>query len=351
MIDSLQNGGTERQLCELMSHLDRAKFNPYVCTLKESGKAIPEVDVPVLELDYKSFLSPSIFPLLRRIIVFIRQNEIDIIQTFFQDPFLVAALTKPFHKAKLVGSFRDLGFWRNRVETFKMRLAYPFFSSFIANSEAVKRHFSKVDSIPSDKISVIYNGIDLERVPDPIEASPADSFVVGVVANCNREVKRIDDFIKAAAFIKKEEPGAQFVVVGDGRLRPDLEKLSVNLGINESVNFVGRVSNPLDFISRFHVGVICSESEGFCNAIIEYMACGVPVVATSVGGNTEIVKNDVNGYLSNFGDIESISSSVLLILRNRLLRDRLSIECRKLINEKYSLDCMVSSYQNYYSII
>ncbi len=314
MIDSLQYGGTEKQLYELINGLDRSEFCPYVCTLKQSSRIAEEIDVPVLQLPYKSFLHPSVFFVLQKLSAFIRENNIDIVQTFFQDPFLLAALSKPFHKAKLVGSFRDLGFWRTRSETLKMRLSYPFFTGFIANSQAVKRHFVETDGIAEEKIKVIYNGINLKSVSQLPCRDRESMPIVGIVANCNRPVKRVDDFIRAAALVHKQWPDVRFQVVGDGNLRPELETLCATLGIREYVEFVGNVPNPLDYIRQFTVGVITSETEGFCNAILEYMACGVPVVATNTGGNPELVEDKVNGYLFAVKDVNMLSEKIGLIL-------------------------------------
>jgi glycosyltransferase involved in cell wall biosynthesis len=350
LIDSLQNGGTEKQLFELINHLDRDRFIPYICTLKSSGKILTELDATIIELNFCSFVNLSIYSVLKRLVSFIRNNDIDIVQTFFQDPFFLAALSKPFHKAKLVGSFRDLGFWRTRVESLKMRLAYPFFSGFIANSKAVKDHFVKIDGIHPDKIRVIYNGINLQAIP-PLWDKKNKPAIVGIVANCNRKVKRVDDFIHAAALICQDMPNTHFMVVGDGHLRQQLEDLSTTLGLGERIDFVGNVPNPLDYINRFTVGVITSETEGFCNAILEYMACGVPVVTTDAGGNPELVTNDENGYLVAVGDIESIAQKVINLLRNLNIASDFRIKNLDRVKASLTVDRMIDGTQSFYETL
>jgi glycosyltransferase involved in cell wall biosynthesis len=230
----------------------------------------------------------------------------------------------------------------------KMRLAYPFFSGFIANSEAVKKHFVDVDGIIPDKISVIYNGINIEPVPQPYEYEPADGYVVGIVANCNRRVKRVEDFIKAAALLTKKIDDLKFVVVGDGSLRPQLESLCSTLGILNKVSFVGNVPNPIDYILRFNVGVITSETEGFCNAILEYMVCGVPVVATNTGGNPELVNDGENGFLVDVGDVYGMCEKIMCILQDsakcRIMRNNNMIK----VTTMYGIDRFSEAHENYY---
>lgn len=352
IIDNLGHGGTERQLMELIRGLDRDRFRPHLCTLKPSTALYDELDIPKITLDFVSFLHPSIFGNLLTLYRFIRKNRISIIQTFFQDSFLLAAIIKPFHKAKMIGSFRDLGFWRTPSESLKMRLAYPFFDGFIANSRAVKEHFAQVDGISRAKIVVIYNGFDMSSLPcDLAHPKSADHPIVGIVANLNRTVKRVDDFIHAAALVHKKLPHVRFVVIGDGHLRDDLEDLTNYLGLKDNIQFAGRINNPLGVISTFNVGVITSETEGFCNAIIEYMACRVPVVATDGGGNRELVINQSNGFLVPVGDYRDIADKVLKLLVDENLASYLGGNGLETVKNSFTIDGMVTCYDNLYNSI
>jgi glycosyltransferase involved in cell wall biosynthesis len=349
LIDSLQIGGTEMQLVRLIKSIDRKRFHPHICTFKKPGNLFEGMDVPVEVLDFQSFSHPSILLLAAKLSNYIRKHKIQIVQTFFQDPFLLAAMVKPFSRIKLIGSFRDMGFWCTRIEAFKMSLAYPFFSGFIANSQAVKNHFVQVNGLPPEKIEVIYNGVDTNNIsPEVPGRRGGRAHLIGIVANCNREVKRVDDFIQAAALVHHNYPETRFMVVGDGHLRPGLEVLSRSLDLTEALTFVGSVENPLELISRFDVGVITSESEGFCNAILEYMACGVPVVATDSGGNNELVTEGENGFLVPVGDVEMLANRIENLLNNNDLWLKNSQTNRDKINLNFTLSKMVENYQNAY---
>ena len=187
LIDKLSLGGTEKQLVQLIQNIDRQRYQPHVCTLYKSTLDILDGDVPNFSLDFVSFNHLTIMGVITKLVSYIRRNRIRIVQSFFQDPTMIAALSSPFHKAHLVGSFRDLGFWRNRKETLKMRLAYRAYSGFIANSMAVKTHFVNTDGIDPAMVEVIYNGTDkVERGkckrPPMRDGAP----LVGIVANLNR---------------------------------------------------------------------------------------------------------------------------------------------------------------------
>jgi glycosyltransferase involved in cell wall biosynthesis len=233
-----------------------------------------------------------------------------------------------------------------------MRMAYPFFAGFIANSHAVKDHFVQVDGIRPDKFEVIYNGIDLNSVRprDPHEFDNRPP-VVGIVANLNRPVKRVQDFIQAAAMVHLLCPKVRFVVVGEGHLRGLLEELGDALGLKNCLTFTGRLENPLEVVRSFQVGVITSETEGFCNAIVEYMACGVPVVATAVGGNPHLVRDGENGFLVSIAHPEEIAGKIMLLLRSPEMRARMGSVNREKIASEFTATRMVRTHETYYGTL
>jgi glycosyltransferase involved in cell wall biosynthesis len=349
IIDSLTHGGTEKQLVQLIQQLDTVNYRPHICTLKVSESIYNELQMPKVCLNFQSFLRPSIFWTILTLVSFMRQHKIDIVQTFFQDPFLLAAMIKPFSRARLVGAFRDLGFWRTPAETWKMRLAYPLFDGFIANSQAVKKHFCDMDEITPHRIEVVYNGIDLAAVAKNRASSRnTENPVIGIVANLNRPVKRVQDFIEAAAIVHQRHPDMRFVVIGDGPLRKDLEELAKQLGLDEVLAFTGRVANPLEYVATFSIGVITSETEGLCNAILEYMACGVPTVATDAGGNSELLQDGITGFLYPVSQIEDLADLLGRLINQPELRDKMGRAARKAVEEIFSSRVMVMNHQLFY---
>lgn len=349
LIDRMALGGTEGQLRILMHGLDEQRFQPHLCTINTNNN----INIPWLHLPFKSFYHPSLLSCLGKLADYIKKNNIHIVQTFFQDPTALAALSRPMHRAKLIGSFRDLGFWRNFQESLKMRMAYPFFDGFIANSNAVKDNFIAIDHIPSSKIKVIHNGISNDFLDsnccfgDNLESAP----LVGIVANFNREVKRIDDFIMAASLVKQQHSLARFIIVGEGRLRGQLEGLRHSLGLDNALTFTGRLNNPLGVIKQMTVGVNTSETEGFSNAILEYMACGVPVVATNNRGNAELVRNGENGFLVPVGDVSAIAERISILLDDKKIRQSIRANNIQRIRSEFSWEKMVQAHEAFYEQI
>lgn len=343
-IDSMAPGGTEKQLAALIQGLDRTRFEPLICTLKPSKIALAELKCQALELSLESFAAPSLFRCLRNLRRFIREQKVDIVQTFFRDSTLVglcATLGTPVRAR--IASFRDLGFWHSPREAWPLRLAYRHFDGFTANARAVAARAHTVDGIPLGKIEVIYNGV---RIPLPSASLIGDPPVVGIVANLNRPVKRVDLFLEAANLIRREVPSARFVIVGDGPLRAALSSQAERL--NLSVRFVGEVPDAAIHVSSFDVGVVSSDSEGLSNSILEYMAAQVPTVARRVGGNSEVVTDGVTGLLVDGDRAADLARAVVRLLQDPTTRRRMGRAAREAAIARYSMESYVRNYQEYY---
>lgn len=345
-IERMALGGTEKQLAALIRGVDRRRVEPALCALKPSTIDPRKLDCPVIELGFHTFRSPAALVCAHRLRQFIRHHGIDVVQTFFQDPTLLACLASMGTNVRArIATFRDMGFWRTPGKVAQLRLAYPHFDGFIANSYAVARRVHELDRIPLEKIAVIPNGVAFgpER-PRAKNVVP----VVGIVANLDRRVKRVDLFLQAARMVREAVGHVAFVVIGDGHLRPALEHDAARLGIADAVQFLGSIQNVSEQIRRFDVGVICSESEGLSNAILEYMAAGVPTVARDVGGNAEAVIDNETGSLVGDDRPETLSAAIVKMLRSDHQRWRMGEQARAVAEREFSLTACVRRHEEYY---
>jgi glycosyltransferase involved in cell wall biosynthesis len=357
LIDRLARGGTEGQLIRLVRNLP-SEFLPCVgelysldgCSYGPSPDLLDELRVPSIRLGFKGFGTKGLFHTVARLVRFVRERRVRIVQTFFQDPHLMGAILKCFAPVRLIGSFRDMGFWRTFLGTAKIRLSDRFYDGYIANSEAVKACSSASFGIDPGKIRVIENGLDTDWAAGPIETGP-EKKTVGIVANLNRPVKRVEDFVSMASIVRAKDPDARFVVIGDGYLKEGLVQLSRRLGLDGSISFLGSLSDPMAEISRFGVGVLASESEGLSNAIIEYLACGVPVVVTDTGGNPEIVTQGENGFLVPVGAPSLMAERVLFLLGNPSVAAGMARANRAKVIDRFSLERMIGGHTAYYTDI
>lgn len=352
IIERMAAGGTEKQLAALIRGLEAScTVKTHLCTLRPSESLLASLSIPKIELGHKRLLSPRTALQIKRLAGFCREHRINLVQTFFQDPSVIGAILKALLPVKLIVSFRDLGFWRNRAENLKMRLVCHWADGFIANSMSVKAHFAAMDKIRPERIAVLRNGFE-RRPAVPNGMPPAWSSrggpVVGIVGNCNRAVKRMGDFIEVAARVKQLRKDAAFIVIGDGSQMKRLQLRCQELGIAGDVHFTGRLEDPFAYIRQFAVGLSTSASEGFSNAVIEYMACGVPVVVTDVDGNREMVEEGVNGFRVPVGDPRAMAERVVALLDNPDLMRRMGTENIKTVDERYSMQRMICAHESYY---
>jgi glycosyltransferase involved in cell wall biosynthesis len=346
-IDSLVRGGTELQLAGLIRRLDRSRFRPHLCTLRPGDPALLPEDCPHLALEVPALLRPGTLGALRRTIRTLRREGIAVVQTFFQDATAFGAAA-----ARLAGvpvrlaSFRDLGFWRTPRLEFQMRRAYPLLTGFLANSEAVKEHFCRRDGLDPARVAVIPNGVEVARY-EYVEHD-GEPPAVGIVGNLNRRVKRTDLFLAAAGRLAAAHPGVSWHVVGDGSLRERCEAQARELGIAERVVFAGRCGDVPGYLGRLGVGVNCSDSEGFSNAVLEYMLRGCAVVATDVGGNREAVRHGETGLLVPPGDAGALAAAVERLLTEPGLRRRLARRAREEAVRRFAWERCVAAHEAHY---
>ncbi len=136
------------------------------------------------------------------------------------------------------------------------------------------------------------------------------------------------------------------MIIGNGELKLELKTLACDLGINDKVNFVGTAHDIEKYLSGIHIGVNSSETEGFANVILEYLASGIPVVATNTGGNREIIVENKNGFQFTVNDYKELAEKTLLILDDELLYSKLRSNCRKSVYCRFQTSKMVKNYES-----
>ncbi len=350
VIGSMGNAraGTEKNLLTLIEHLDRANFEPLLISLQDceyiqSQKYV--CDTRCLQL-YRMFM-PEMFRKRRELAAEFQQQEVDIVQTFFTEAHLVGGGAAQIAQMKaIISSRRNLGYSYGFREKVYLSLANRHPLRWLANSKAVAEAISTAEGIPRDRIDVIYNGV--EPGPGPGESS-ADKGTLRVMLVANlRPVKSVETLLQAAPAIIKQIPKTRFEIIGEGSDRPRLEQLASQLGVGDQVLFHGSRADVDQLLNGGAVGVLTSTSEGFSNSILEYMRAALPVVATAVGGNKEVVRDGETGLLIPPRDPEALSQKLIQLLTDSALRTRMGAAGRQLLEQRFSLKQMIAAHQDYY---
>jgi L-malate glycosyltransferase len=356
LVDFLRtvNAGTERQLSHLLSHLPSSGYSVTLISLQDSpflrdeaGKAFPHVSFH--SLGAKTDISRS-FPSLVKLYRLIKKIRPDIIQCFFPASNSTGVVIARLAGVRvIISSRRDMGYHLTKKDLVFYRIANLFVSRIICNSKAARERAIQLEGVSRSKTVVIYNGTTLDDVKkEAIVNRQSDESIVGIVANLNRQVKRVDVFIKAAAIVKKRFPEAKFWIIGDGSLRKDLESLGSSLGLNSSMFFLGRRSDVKDLLNKMNIGVISSDSEGLSNAIMEYMNARLPVIATYAGGNPELVHDDVNGFLFPAGDSDKLAAMIIRILSDPDKAFKMGEAGYRIIQKDFGIEKMLDETKKLY---
>lgn len=245
-------------------------------------------------------------------------------------------------------------FW----EKLRRRLAYRWVSrraTMVAVSEDLKRFIVERVGIDSDRITVLYNGVNVPPAPEPadIEACrremnlPDSDCVIGVVGNLY-PVKGHQYLIDAIPAVLEKYPETSFVFAGRGQLESDLKQQVNRLGLDKRVHFLGLRQDIPRILALLDVFVLPSLSEGLSMAILEAMMAGKPVVATRVGGNPEIVLDRETGFLVPPKDSHALAESLIALLKDRHLAIQLGEKGKRRAEHQFSLQTMVNAYESLY---
>jgi glycosyltransferase involved in cell wall biosynthesis len=198
------------------------------------------------------------------------------------------------------------------------------------------------------KIIQHYNGLDMERLKVPVglrreEARalfqlPPDRPLVSIVANLHNPVKDHPMFLRAAARVREAVPNAGFVIAGEGDLMPGLRELATQLGIQDDVFFIGRCDSVASLLFASDIGVLSSKAEGFANAILEYMAAALPVVATNAGGVREAIVEGETGHIVPSGDDAQMAARIIELLRAPEASRRMGERGQEIVARKFSCE-------------
>lgn len=371
IIHRLNVGGLENGLVNLINNLPPEKYRHAIICLTESSNfknRIRRDDVNIFELhkhDGKDFgLYYRLWKLLRKL----RPTIVHTRNLSSLESGVIAAFARV--PIRIHGEHgRDIYDLHGQSKKYRYlrRLCSPFIHKFIVMSQDLEQWLGKVVGIPANKIVQIYNGVDNSRFSPrngtlhDIEKFPpafieSDSFIIGTVGRLE-PVKDQMTLVKAFVLLLKNYPeyidNCRLVILGDGPSRAEIEKylLDEDPLTRKRVWLAGTRDDVPEVLKQFDVFVLPSLGEGISNTILEAMACGLPVLATRVGGNEELVQDNLTGKLIQAADPVAMKSELKNYLQNRD-RARKQGECgRKRVEEHFTIKEMTQRYQDVYDVL
>ena len=338
-------GGGERHLADLSHALVDLGHEVYAAVVPGSPLSAALSFLPkerTFALSRRNYLSN-----LRGLAAFVREHDIEIVHAHAARDYHLAAL------AVRLASCARLVLTRHTLFPMR-RINKPLLGSagrVIAVSEAVAESLRQNGVIDASKITVVHNGIDVDRFERSVIARNGP-VLIGTVGHL-AAIKGQDVFVRAAALVSARRPDVHFVVIGEDKSpqmenRRSLEGLIAELGLNGIVTMPGWRDDMAEVLSSLTLFVSAARSEPFGLAIVEAMAAGLPVVAASSEGALEIIEDGVSGRLVPVGDHEALATSINDLLDDPVECSRLSGNAMIAARERYSLTRMAADTERVY---
>lgn len=322
------DAGTERQVVETAKRLDKERFEVHVVCLEDSPQLRNlEGTCHVGLFPTRSANSWSGLVQARRFRQYLRQHRVDIVHAYMNKTAAFAVMSSLGTDRMVITSRLNTGYWYTPTLRRMFRVLNRRTDRIMANSQEAKRIAVETEGLADDRVVVVYQGVDMGRfnlgLGDVSAAQrlgvPTGARVVGIVANL-RPVKDHKLFLNAAKIVASEIDDAAFLLVGRGELYDELRNFAKELGVGERVFFTQGEGKVMDWLASMSIGCLTSLSEGFSNAIMEYMAAGLPVVAVDVGGNRDAIVDGETGFLVGERTPEAFARPLIELLHNEPLR-------------------------------
>lgn len=354
-------GGIVRNLSLIVNNLDKEKFDVTVISLvnegdrdsaliitNDSGITLFKVD-DARKFDVKA---------IKRIDSIIRDKGVDILSCHGYKADIYGLILRRSYglKVKLVTMAHG---WVTPGLKFSVyytldKIAMRFFDKIILVSAGLKKELFGF-MIPAQRIVVVNNAIDPEtlKVNEDRKAirsrfglNDSDK-VVGFVGRLSRE-KDIGTTIMAVKCAVSGNVNIKFLIAGDGPQKDELVKLSRKLGIENRIIFIGYQKNTAPVYRAIDIYASAARKEGLPNSLLEAQAAGVPCIATDIGGNTDIIKDGINGFLFDPGDHKALSQDILILLNDKELRETFIRESRTIIMNSFSMTQRMRKLEDLY---
>ena len=356
-------GGLENGVVNLINHLPAESYRHAIVSLTEiTGfrERITREDVIWVPLHKGPGHGYRLFPRLYRLFRKLAPAIVHTRNLAALEAALPASLAGV--PARVHGEHgRDIGDLDGTNRTYqRLRRFYrPFVNRYVALSKDLERYLCGTIGVPQDRVVQIYNGVDTARfAPAPgkrgaIAGCPfadADLFLVGTVGRM-QAVK--DQLTLVHAFVRAFRQGAagqrmRLVIAGDGPLRSEVERVLEIEHLREFAWLPGERADIAEILRGLDCFVLPSLAEGISNTVLEAMACGIPVVATRVGGTPELVDDGITGRLVSAANSEAMASALEEYVQNPSVARRHGSAARQAVTQRFGLDRMVESYRSLY---
>ena len=359
-IDTGGPGGAETIFVQLATGLNKKIFNSHVL-IPEKGWIFEELKQKGLTPNISGMKGNVNVNYLLDLIKIILKYKVDIIQSHFMGSNTYCSLAGIICRVPIVSTFHGMIDVKKNdpLLSYRTYIINKGSKRVVFVSKILKNIFFNYMKLDRNKTVTIYNGIDLSKfnpdknnlLKDELHLDHND-ILIGSIGNIH-PVKGYDILLNVASKVVKQNPRFKFVIIGqgEGQLYDNLLKIRSELQLEKNVFFLGYRNDICKILNAIDLLLLTSSSEGFSLAIVEAMACGVPVIATRCGGPEEIIQHRNNGILVPVAEINEISREILELSGDDKLRREVIKNAKKTAIARFDMVSMINSYESLYKEI
>lgn len=340
----LEMGGMEKLLVEFARHTDREVFDLHFVSLGARGKLADDIEAcgwKVTALNQSPGLRPGLVLKLARLF---RRLGVDVVHTHNTKPFLYACPAARLARvSKVIHTRHGQRYGASRRDTIIFRLLTRLADRVVCVSHDSAK-LSAAEGIAPDKIRTVWNGIDSARFQ---YISPCADGPAVMVSRLSPE-KDVETLLRAVALAVRERPSFRLEIAGDGPCRPALERIARECNLEGCVRFLGEIRDVPALLARASLFVLPSLTEGVSLTLLEAMARGLPIVATRVGGNPEVVIEGETGVLVPAQDPSALARAMLQVQTDSEAARSMGWAGRCRVEQYFDIRRMVSQYEDLY---
>jgi glycosyltransferase involved in cell wall biosynthesis len=362
LVDSLNVGGTETQAVELARRIPMAGYDVTLGCLRAQGPLLARLQgtaVVVREFHPRGGIDTAagIYQLLR-LSWFLMREKFDIVHTHdLWSNLLGVPAARLAGVPAIVSSRRDLAHveWYQGKRRVWLRRIQNLSGAVLANATPIRDALIAEDGFVPEKLRVIHNGVDIEKFHtggdsrDHLFPEVGDGKLIVLVGNMHSDVKGHPWLIASAPTVVREFPSTRFVLVGDGEQRARFVQQVAGLGLEQNFLFLGRRADIPEILACCDIAVLPSRAEGLPNAVLEYMAAGLPTIVSRVGGNAELIEDGVTGLLVPPEDSAALSAGLLKLLRDPGLARQMAQSGHEFTIRNFSFERLVREVDALYT--
>ena len=361
------SGGSERFLRNLVTLLPRERYQITLVQL-DAGHHAGANTHPLSGLQHATLLNLPVEAIYglggrhawRQLGAMVRQGNYDLVQSHHEKSDLFNALLPLPAGCLRISNRRDMGYKKSAKLKWLFRFLNHRYNSVIAPSQSILSELSRAEAVCSDRMLWIPNGVDTHEFRPWQEHGrntarhslglAKDAIAFGCIARMTPE-KRHVDLLAAFAQVHSQVPQARLFLIGDGPLHAEIEQQVRALGLSDVVTLLGMRPDMESVLPALDIGLLVSSTEGMSNAILEMMSCGLPVIATEVGGNPSLVQHEVSGMLVPACQPDLLAQAMASLARMPERRREMGKSGRSRIEREFSLEAMVHSFDQAYQYL